>query len=199
MPLAKPRFVLDGDSLALVANPAQSVDDYRQLLADPRPTLERFSRLDWYAQRRFTASAWDALPTVRFGKVVWQKLVRERSAELRRQGYPEGGEVYRLTVALLDRFVRDVEADGARALILLLPGGGELRRFRRGEPLMYEPIRRHLEARGFVFLDVVTAFEPCEGVCDVRSLIPAHYSELGNRLVAERVAARVRELGWLTR
>jgi len=198
-PLAKPRFLLRDGQLELVPNPISTIDGYRELLANPRPVLERLGAHDAYFHQRVKASTWDRSPTVRLAKVFFQKLVLDRRNALAKGAYPEGTEALAVTTALLDRFVADVETAGAHALVLLLPGRGDLRNVRAGKALLYEPIRRHLEARGYAYVDLLAAFEPCEGPCDLDALIPAHYSELGNRKVAAHLAHVLRDLGWLKR
>lgn len=170
VPFSKPRFRLDGDSLVLLPNPIRSPDDYADL------DLNRLGASDLHWQTRAHASRWDRLAIVR--------LVKLALAEARRVNlYDPSGEPFRLTVAILDAFARDVQAAGSEPVVLLFPARWEL------PGLPYRGMADTLRSHGHRVLDLADLTHGC-GRCD-SLFAESHFNEQGNALVASYLRSRL--------
>jgi hypothetical protein len=93
--------------------------------------------------------------------------------------------------------VAEVQADGASPLIVIFPGQGDLRRLIANRPKVYQPLIDFFDRQALPYLDMLEAFVECRAGCPVDSLVPMHYSNLGNRIVGEHLADQLRRRGLL--
>ncbi|HET8623867.1 MAG TPA: hypothetical protein VFM14_09920 [Gemmatimonadales bacterium] len=189
VPLSKPRFQIEEDSLALITNPIRNVQQYRTLLDSPTALLPRLGAADYFYRTRERAGALDVLAAVRLGKLAVGVIRRANGPH--RQGYfNPGSEAFRVTLATMDRFVRDVRADGATPLIVLFPPRDDLQRYWQNHTRSYDPLRAALDSAGLPYVDVMDAFEGCSPRY-VRQLVKGHYTPIGNARVAAFLSERL--------
>lgn len=196
IPLAKPRFRLEQGNLTLLPNPMPDLDDYRRLLEDPEPVLERLARNDHYVSRRAHSSPLDVSAVVRLVKVVRRAMYERRAQEVAGPYDPES-EAFMLTTALFDAFVADVRAAGAEPLILVFPNRIDFRQREATGTKRYQPLLDHFDDEGYEFVDLLDAFPPCDEACDLSRIVPAHFSAEGNRIIAEYLERVLVERGTL--
>lgn len=173
MPFAKPRFILKDEKLVLIPNPLSKLADYKALLESPETWEAPLGAHDWFYQR---AHGGPDAP-------------KDRGPE-----YDPSSEGFKVLVGLLDAFSAEVRRDERIPLIVLFPHRSILEGRRAGKN-PYKILLDALRARGLDFLDCTDAL--------AASKIPAadlfgpsnHLSAAGNRLVAEAVVARLREIG----
>ncbi len=196
MPLAKPRFQLQGEELSLLPNPLNELDDYRRLLEDTHATLDEMSPYDYHARHVYHASRWDVLASVRLAKLTRSLLV-EGDEWIKDGLFDRSSEPYAVTRALLEMFADRVAETGAEPIIVLFPDGSDLERLRDGEPLPYDPLRDDLLAGGYRVIDLREAFREAVATVPPAELCPSHYSELGNRLVKDHILGELDTFGLL--
>lgn len=197
-PLTKPRFAVEGAGLHLLPNPLQPLAAYRALLARPDTLLPLLGRHDYYYRSREWASRWDLSPTVRLLKVARRMLLQRVDAPTVAGTYNVRSEAFAVTTRIFDEFVRDVQARGARPLIVIFPTRDDLARARGGGVRAYQPLLDTLRAHGHDVVDLLEAFPECRTGCDLQRIAPGHYTPAANRTVGEFLAAALRARGWTT-
>jgi len=196
LPLGKPRFCVEKQGLRLIPNPFQSLEDYRNLLADPAREIPRIGASDgYYSQYKTTTTAmWEHFPSVLAFRHWWPRLVhglglRKFSRETESQWAERVGRTS-LLFQLFDTFSGEVRESGAQPLFMLCPIDFEYREVQSDRPNPYPVIRRYLLAQGEKFLDLVDVFAPyLENGGKVNDLFVhgkkgGHYSALAHRLIA---------------
>ena len=186
-PLAKPRFVIQDGTLALIPNPMQTLDDYKRLLAHPKEVLSEIGTHDHFYKKRYTSSRWDWSPTVRVLKIARQKAFDRTSSEedITTHGvFNEESEAFRVTQRIFEEFRNAAIENGSVPIILILPARGDVARYRRKSGKIYSPLLSYFDSRGYRYVDLMDAFENA-AVEDLFGL--AHYSVLANKLVGKYV------------
>jgi len=188
-PMAKPRFRMVLDTLALVPNPVPKAEGYRALLDSTSVVLARLGADDWFYRTREHVGPLDALGSVRLAKLAL-RVARQSNGPMVRGMYNPRSEAFRLAVATFAEFVREVRADGAVPVVLIFPTRWDIRRYWRSGTRTYDALRPALDSAGLPYLDLVEAFDGCRRL-DPTTLAPRHYSALGNAQVAAFLAARI--------
>ncbi|MEX2284965.1 MAG: hypothetical protein WEE89_20930 [Gemmatimonadota bacterium] len=196
LPLAKPRFVLVGDSLVLIPSPLRDTSDYRRLQANPRLVVGFGSNDQWYRPEVYSNPLYDWSATVRLGSTVWGLL---HSKYLDRDRLFDGAvfnpnsAAFRIHVAIFDAFVREVQATGGRSMIVFFPDRDALISLSNGNPPSYSPLRDAAKQRGFDVIDLASAFPPPLSESRIAPWFApgGHYSALGNQLVAEAIGSAI--------
>ncbi|MFN0149241.1 MAG: SGNH/GDSL hydrolase family protein [bacterium] len=183
----KPRFVLDSDSLTLTNVPVSSDAKWDDWLTEFRPERAANDRVPF--KRRFRAYTF---LTERYYKL------RER-LEIVRPGLfsdgfnPQREEAWRVTFRLLERLRRDVEADGARFAVLLVP---------RLEQLRYPSwvrvnvtLSAFCEGAGIEFYDFLHAYRRAPNGESMFFPVDGHWNAAGHRFAAEKLAEHLRSAG----
>jgi GDSL-like Lipase/Acylhydrolase family len=197
LPLTKPRFVLEGDSLRLIPPPVRRPEDYDRLLAEPT-SAKSFGVYDqWYRPEVYDNPLHDWSATVRLASCVW-RLVHDRFLDPDRlldgSVMNARSDAFRLQLALFEHFAQVVQASGARPIVMFFPDRDDLTSLAAGQSASYAPLIREAQRRGIDVLDLAAAF-PLQRT-DVR--LPdwfapgGHYSPAGNRLVATAVGESIR-------
>jgi hypothetical protein len=199
----KPRFVLDpGGELRLIPNPLQHPDDARPFL-DGRSDLRALGRNDfWYEPAIYENPLYDYSALVRLIVVGWSRLDRRYlhpdrplSGPRSRGAFNRGSSAFRILASLAAEFAREARADGAEPLLLLLPDPWVVERARAGERGMFEPVLEVARARAIATLDLTEPFVTAEPAHAIEEwFVGGHYSSAGNRLVADWVGPRLREI-----
>jgi hypothetical protein len=183
LPLAKPRFILDGDKLVLVPNPLPDVEQYRQLLENPQAMLQRLGEHDSYYQHAYRAGPLDFLPSVRFGKELVQSFRYPDDALQQGGEYNVNSEAYRVTEKIFDEFVKAALAAGSLPVIIIFPKRSDLRDYRRDGGREYAPLLRHFDRKGYMYIDALHAFDGEHEELELEEIFSGHYTPLGNKLV----------------
>lgn len=123
--MSKPRFLLDGDGLALLPNPTSDP----LALGDPRVVEQTLSEHDaWYFPGTFADSPLNRSMLVRIARTAAYQ--ESRLALVRNEhGYPpydQQGEAYQITGRILTQFAAQVRDDGATPVAVIYPGERDL-------------------------------------------------------------------------
>lgn len=176
IPFSKPRFVLENGGLRLVNSPTVPVERIVETLRDfatsPLAAHDDFYEPAKYADRWWLRSRLAAL-------ALYVLEPRDRRSESCRDLDEEPA---RLTLAILDRFARDVEADGGRFLVAHLPPEAALRDHRRDGRFCYQDLLDEI-ARRHALIRTEDAFRG-----ELAPYFIGHYSAAGNAAVAGAVA-----------
>ncbi len=193
MPLAKPRFRLRGESIALLPNPLPHLNDYRHLLREPQAVLSHLGSNDFYYRTRYQSNRIDWLPTVRMTQIALQEIrnVATRDAIVTGGRYNESSEAFRITTKLLDVFYQNVISDDAQPIILIFPGKEDIVRHQRQGDKRYSPLLSYLKARKYPYIDLMDAFEEA---APASLFVVRHYSPLANTLAASHIHGYVTAL-----
>jgi len=205
----KPRFVLDGTSLRLIPSPVRGAEDFARLnevvagIGDLDPFREgRFRRLQFRSPYLLTLARspgrhLSILATVLAGREEDGTLGRtafDRAfARVMRSNVAEAHRAYRddastaLLTAVLERFRTEVEADGRRLVIAVIPQMLDLATPRRADRT-YGDYFRELSERLGGRIDVVDLTAPLRDHPPedlyVHDRYGGHLSVLGNLTVA---------------
>lgn len=186
-PLSKPRFEIHEGHLKLYPNPLHSIADYEAMLRDDYHWLHQMAPHDYHYKVHYGPSRWDFLSSVRMAKlVIWTLRSRfSKDRILNAQGvYDRESEAYQVVTQLLEQFYREVKTHGSQPLIVLFPSESDLRHFREGGHVSYEPLKEDLEAKGYQIVDLLEGFKTYGKDKSLEELFTGlHYSPLGNQIV----------------
>lgn len=191
---AKPRFLLEGDSLVLLRNPVTSPEQ----VGDPLWTERTLGPHDhWYFPGLLVPNPLDFLHTVRLIRTAayhnpfsdrW--FTRGLSKNWDRL-YAERGEAYQVAGRVLIEFARDVSRQGATPVVVVFPSQFELDDMVSGRPKAYAPLLEWLEREGVATIDLADALAVEARRTGARNIVPDHMSPYGNRLAARELARRL--------
>jgi hypothetical protein len=194
--LSKPRFILQGDDLTLLPNPATSPE----LLTDPRWVEETLGPNDpWYFPGMFVPHPLDALQIVRVARSAAYRRARAALDDKRGEDHPlapmyrEGDPAFQVTGRVVTDFARAVQRDGATPVVVVFTGKDELVTLRHGEPKVYQPLLDWLDREGIPTVDASDALARQANRSGVDRLVArqGHYSRQGNQVVAEALARQL--------
>lgn len=170
----KPRFVVVGDSLELINQPAATPAEVPEMIARGHPLLER----DWWydpAEWRRDPLSWSV--AYRFARArTWRTLDRPSY-------YLYDSEPTVVTAKIVEAFARDVEAEGGRFFCLLIPSEPHLR---YDENVPWQPLIARLSEAGVEVIDAIPdlrAIAQTPGLFEPRG----HLSRAGNEVLARSV------------
>lgn len=149
----KPRYLLDGDGLRLLANP---VTDPRQL-GDPRWVEANLGDHDaWYFPGTFVEQPLDSLWLVRLARTA---VYQQQRAGLMRtvDEYPlyrEDQEAYQVTARVLVGFAEQVRHQGATPVVVVFPSQRDLQSS-SSRPPPYRPLLARLSDEGIPIVDLM--------------------------------------------
>jgi hypothetical protein len=176
---SKPRFVLDSGRMQTVNSPVLSQTELLDALLHKHvsPVLTHDY---WYKEDEQRFPWYFHLQSLRMAVSVWRAY--ERRAVRNRMYLDENGEAMTVTLAIAQTFRGEVEALGAKALVVVFP----MRDFADAERF---PLARLLKARGVSVVDLQPAFSAREKQLGTNALyLPdGHLTPLGNTLVAEEL------------
>jgi hypothetical protein len=201
-PLAKPRYVLAGDRLALLPSPAAQPD----LLKDPTWVEANLGPQDaWYAPGRLIAGRLDRLELTRWLVTMRYRLERQESLSWglawAARMYRPGGEAFQVTAAVLEGFAGQVRADGATPVVLVFPTRDEIAARRDGQGrLPHALLLDRLRSAGVATLDLTDYLGEAASSAELADLMApeGHYSPGGNAVVARALADRLPALSAAT-
>ena len=195
--LSKPRFVMVGDDLELLPNPAESPE----MLDDPVWVETNLEPNDqWYFPGTFVGNPLDALQLVRilrtaaFNRRPQGLEFSETWAKQLAHVYRDRGDALGLMAEILKRFAAQVRMDGATPVVVLFGTEIELREYRSGQSPFYEPLVERLTEEDVAVIDTLKALANEKRQSGVDSIIEHHYRPLGNRVIAEELARKLPNL-----
>ncbi len=177
---SKPRFVLDGDGIALINHPAATPAEVPDLIARRDPLLER----DWW----YDPAEWEGGPlsvsvAYRFARA---RLFRPRE---RPSLFLPNSEPTLVTARIVESFARDVEAAGGRFLCLVIPSRPDLR---HGDPVPWQPLLTRLRLAGVEIVDPTNDLRELAGSPGLFRPL-GHYALPGNEVLARFVLRALRD------
>ncbi len=196
IPLAKPRFRIQGENLSLLSNPMHHLDDYKILLSHPKETLSRMGMNDYYYQYRYKSGRYDWSPTIRLIK-LFRYTVKNKSSSNSitvNDRYNERSEEFRVTVRIFDEFYREVTENKSIPIILVFPRESDISRYQKQKQTQYSPLLSYFDSQGYRYIDLVEIFEQAE-IKNIFVSGKGHYSPLANRLVAKHILNYIRQNG----
>jgi hypothetical protein len=197
--LSKPRYILDGDGLRLLANPVTGPGQ----LDDPAWVERNLGPDDfWYFPGMFARGPLDDLLLSRLTTSALYRQHRSRIEGPKSEPRPNGtayqptDERYQISGRVLVQFAREVQADGATPVVLFFGQRDEVVSVRHKEPKEYQPLLDWLDAEGIAALDVtdILAREANQVGADTLFARNGHYSRRGNEAIGKGLAQRLPRL-----
>ncbi len=195
----KPRFLLDRDGLALLPNPATSLE----LLDDPVWVEEALGPHDhWYFPGVFVASPLDVSQLVRLARTAMYRRIRRLELRGDEQNphaaaYRDEQEAYQVAGRVLIQFAREVEREGATPVVVVFSGKSELDAVQRGDKF-YAPLLDWLARESVPTIDAADSLvgEGRRARVDPQKLLTqnSHYRGPGNQVLAETLAPQLPKL-----
>jgi hypothetical protein len=193
IPLAKPRFLLEGDGLSLLPNPAVAPEQ----LDDDRWVETQLGPHDlWYFPNTFVASPIDVLQVGRVARSAAYQQTR-RTMLRGDERFPLYGEPEALEVAarVLVGFARQVREDGATPVVVVFSTRRDVLTFEEGNKA-HQPLLDRLARENVPTLEVASRLDR-----EVRRTGPnrvfapeGHYRAPGNAAVASLLANQLPRL-----
>jgi hypothetical protein len=177
VPLTKPRFVMTDSGLRLIENPIKTREEYRKLLESPEQFWSPFARSDFWYRHRIASSPLGSLATIKIAQKV---------ADQHREQLYEDPEAIRLLFAILWQFHQEVEADGARPVIVIFTERSGLSYFQNGRR-RHQPLLDLLDRHRLEYVDLLEAFrQSWRSVAATRD--HPHHTREENELIAAFLA-----------
>jgi hypothetical protein len=185
--LSKPRYLLDGDGLALLPNPTTDPME----LADPRYVEAAFGAHDaWYFPGMYVSRPFDDLALVRLARTAAFRQSRVAMARTydRYPFYDEQGEAFQVAGRVLIQFAEQVRAIGASPVVIVFPGWRDLISVQQGGPV-YASFVNWLGQAGVPTIDLTGLIaEQVEQRGLDAVFETTHYSSSSNRVIAQTLA-----------
>ena len=189
---SKPRFVLDGEGLALVPNP---VSDHQQL-GEPQFVEQTLGPGDrWYFPGVFVANPLDRLDLVRLVRTsAYRYHHGDPLGDGLARAYRERGEAFQVAGRVLIEFARQVRRDGAIPIVVVFSPASEIEAALAGRDAIYAPLLEWLAREGVATIDVTDALVDEARRSGVSAVAIHHYTARGNDIVARTLARRLPEV-----
>jgi hypothetical protein len=192
LPLAKPRYLVEDGRPVLLPNPAQRP----QQLEDAAWVEANLGPHDaWYFPGTFVANPLDRLELARLARTAAYRFDRRDGEEWTRAGaeraYRPGAESLEVAAAVLAGFAERVRADGATAIVLVFPMGGDIVAQRDSMPKAHAPLLEELQRRGIPTVDLTDALGEDARHSELPTLGARHYRPHENGVVARTLAKRL--------
>jgi hypothetical protein len=196
IPFSKPRFILDGSGrLKAINEPTLDVDAVPGVMADmdhwKLANYEWFYNPEDYRQRWWHRSRFLSLLVDHWPGAEKPGISRAQSV------FEPDGEPERVTLRILREFGDEVKSQGGQFIVVHLPKKSDLQRLRSSRGLVYERLWRLIEREQITVDPIRQLLKAAEGKSlDVLFASPrhAHYSDRGNRIIADTIATRLLQL-----
>jgi hypothetical protein len=186
IPFSKPRFILsNAGRLQLINSPTLSLETVPHVMAD-MDSWELAKYESFYDPSRFQRRFWHASRFVSLAVDSLSAGPNSRSVG-REDPFRLGSEPARVTFALLREFGRDVERHQAEFLIVHLPKQSDLERSLRGRPCAYQALLDRISTEQTV-IDPQPKLLAAARADSLELLFQRHYSEAGNRIIADVIS-----------
>jgi hypothetical protein len=189
IPLSKPRFILnESGRLRVINDPALPVESVPGVMADmdnwKLARHEWFYNRDDYRRRWWHGSRFVTLLVDWWGQAEGPGISRAEPV------FEPGGEPERVTLQILREFRDEVQSQGGRFVVVHLPKKSDLERLRSRRGLVYERLWKQIERVHTTVDPLPSLLKSAEGESlNVLFAAPkhAHYSDRGNRVIAEAI------------
>ena len=190
--LSKPRFLLEGDALRLVNVPALPPGRIPNVLAD-FDSWELAPYELFYRPENHLARPWYASRLLAFAASGLGTRFTQRRPDV--DFFAPGSEPFELAGRIVERFEREVRADGARFVVLHIPTRSPLKRLRRGARLEYQLLLDALVDRYDVVDPTPALLQAAEehGLDALFAEDSSHFSGIANRAMGEALARHLVE------
>lgn len=200
LPLAKPRFRLEGDKLVLVENPLDDVSDYENLLENESEVRRSMSRLDCFYLYQYGEHPLDFFLTVRLFKILKSIYLKPRNRIFNDYEYNPDSEIFVVSMGIIEKFAESVRQDGAIPIVVFLPNSGDFWRLSEHDSKNYQPFMDVMDKKGIPYFDFTA--ELLEEMFEDEDLSTFyspqfHFSGKGNRFVAKHIYQRLKDGGYL--
>jgi len=192
LPLAKPRFSVENDTLVLRENSIQAIENYNKLLNNPQTVLPELGKYDYYfqkhAQNTFLSAlkAYDFLPSIRLIRTISYNYMNDNEIIIDGR-YNEDSEAFAVTTKIFDEFIKLVLKNQAVPIIVLLPPKEDVIEYRTHKTKRYAPLLADFNKKGYQYIDIIDAFETLGQDIKTEDLYVGHISPLGNNLIAKYI------------
>ncbi len=188
---SKPRFVLAGNELVLLPNPASDAAQLR----DPAWVEREVGPHDrWYFPGVLVPNPLDVFQVVRVARTAAYKYHHGGELPGMLRAYRDQNEAYQVAGRVLIEFAEAVRRDGATPVVVIFTPISEVRAFLEGRGKAHEPMLAWLERAGIPTIDATDAVAEEAGRSGLESVVEWHYQPLGNQVVGKTLAERLPEL-----
>ncbi len=185
LPLAKPRFILNGQALRLLSNPLPTLRSYQELIDNPQDILPRLGVNDYYYSVAYKSGDLDFLATVRLWKMGYSRIAEREPIRKWSGSYNPESEAFHLLVGILSTFYADVLQDGAIPIVMIFPTLRDMSAVLSGGSLCYLPLIDSLRQRGMRTIDGFSAFKSVVSEESLKEVISSHYTARGNAILGQ--------------
>ena len=196
LPLTKPRFVKQDNTLKLILNPHQKLSDYHNLLDQTESVLTEIGRHDFFYQTKYSGQSLDIFRTVRLIKMVSHNLFKQRIYD-KRGVYNTQSEAFQLLITLLDQFHQETSKNGSKFLLVIYPDFPDVIREKSKRPKKYQPLIDWLDNKGYPYVDLMDSIllynSEVKSVDNFFVRSHGHYSSEGNKYAARQILANLKQ------
>ncbi len=189
LPLAKPRFVQDGQGMKLINMPVLPPEEMFSVLQNindwPLLQYEHF-----YEPADFQSSWWQKSKLL--ATIVDLKANRENTWLLKRILYTERSEEQRLGWSIIQTFAQEVDQSGADFMIVHLPTAQEMNLRRGLKRWPYQTFLDALDGQNEVVHPEERLFEAVNEI-GYEGIFQGHFTRAGNRIIAESVFEQIHQ------
>ena len=194
LPFAKPRFILQNDSLLLIKNPLQHLTGYEKLLNHPEHMLPILGENDYYYHKlHFSMDCYS--PSIKLIKTMAYKINERRIQAIPFIGeYNENVQALRIMLKLIDTFHENVSTSKSSAVFCIFPLAHDVIQFKKTGTKRYNPLLLHCQTKDYHYIDVIHAFDHLNEVCTIQDQYLDFYSVAGNELVASYIEQSIKNI-----
>ncbi|HQO58192.1 MAG TPA: SGNH/GDSL hydrolase family protein [Candidatus Omnitrophota bacterium] len=202
IPLSKPRFALRNGTLVLIPNLLRTPEDYVRLLKTPQSVLAALGEQDYYYRHAHCRDSRPSFFCVRLAdltlRLILNAKLKSMDASLA-SFWGADSEFSAITQEILKTFQREVLAQGAVPVVVIIPSRHDLRVFEEEHVHIYQPLHIFLRDNQLAYIDLMSHFvaKIPPGEIDTLYASQGHLSARGQKLVSEIVLDYFRRQGWL--
>ena len=198
IPLFKPRYTMRENRLELLPNPIPRLEDYQDLLGRPHNVLTDLGSNDFFYQHHYKSSFFDFSAFIRLMKMTLDNVRSKNEFGILKNGaYNENSEAFQVTTHIFDAFYQDVIAHHATPIIIIFPRMDDVETYRANKTKGYAPLLSYFDSKGYAYIDAMNAFQSSDPNYNVNTWFVhgGHYSNTGNKYVANYIASFLKEKG----
>ena len=180
-PFSKPRFIVDADgALTLINSPTIPPENISEVLGSFNES--DLSAYEYHLDRAMYEDFWwlksRTLSLLTTPIMSYQNPDTDKSVL-----YALDNEPAQVTLAIIEAFARDVEAQGARFVVVHLPTQGDIEQYQSGQPLPYQAVIDVLRQE-YIYVETLDVFS---GLPPSEYFAPGHYDTDGTDVIASEV------------
>lgn len=188
LPLTKPVFIFEGEQLKLLKNPFDEFDTFYDTITNrPDEFLEIVCPDDFFCdESRYHSHPLDILATYRFFRTLIFEITHNPQ-ELQETPYPT-----EVTLQVVQRFLNEINRNGAIPLVLIFPEQSTLYKYEQGILPPYQAGMVTLRDQGVPVIDLAGALTEAKqaqslAYQDFYASEGGHFNALGNQVVAQTI------------